>query len=64
MEVSLIAAIFLLAIILVCHTGEKFKAHSFNSQIADLAKLVKHEDLLHFTDADFNQSGSKEIKRL
>jgi hypothetical protein len=63
MEVSLIAAIFLLAVILMCHVGENFTERSFNSQIANLAKLAKHEDLLHFTDADFNQTDSKEINR-
>ena len=59
MEVSLIAAIFLLAVILMCHVGENFTERSFNSQIADLNALSKREANYHFKDSDFNRTDSK-----
>jgi hypothetical protein len=59
MEDSLIAAILTLLIILILKRSEEYTDHSFNSQIADLNVLNKHEALLHFKDSDFNQTDSK-----
>ena len=61
MKGGLIAALVVLLLVLLWPRGERYS--SFNSQIADLDTLVARENLLHFTDADFNQVGSKEIRR-
>ena len=61
MEDSLIAALLALLLIVTWQRTEDYT--SFNSQIADLAILNAHEDLLHFQPSDFNQVGSKEIVR-
>jgi hypothetical protein len=61
MEDSLIAALLALLLVVIWQRGEEYT--SFNSQIADLAILNAHEDLLHFQPSDFNQAGSKEIVR-
>jgi len=58
MEDSLIAAIITLALLLTLQVHENYKEKSFNSQIADLATLNRHEDQLHFQDSDFNQIDS------
>ena len=57
MEDSLIAALLALLLIVTWQRTEDYT--SFNSQIADLAILNAHEDLLHFQPSDFNQVDSK-----
>jgi hypothetical protein len=57
MEDSLIAALLALLLIVTWKRCEEYT--SFNSQIADLAILNAHEDLLHFQPSDFNQVDSK-----
>ena len=57
MDDSLIAAIIALLLIVTWQRCEEYT--SFNSQIADLAILNAHENLLHFQPSDFNQVASK-----
>ena len=59
MKGGLIAALVILLLVLLWPRGERFPSH----QLADLDALVARENQLHFTDADFNQVGSKEIRR-
>ena len=60
MEDGLIAALFLLVLIVSWNRAEEYT--TFNSQIADLAVLNKRENGLHFGPSDFNQTDTKLTK--
>ena len=59
MKGGLLAAVLALIIVLAWPRSERFPSR----QLADLDTLRVRENQLHFTDADFNQVGSKEIRR-
>jgi hypothetical protein len=62
MEDGLIAALFLLVLIVAWNRAEEYT--SFNSQIADLAVLNERENGLHFKPSDFNQTDTKLTKEI